>query len=256
MYLCIAGKNDIAVNAATHIIDNRLINKDKILITPNNTDNGKDSWQKSLKNYAIKNSLNIVKFNDIYSIQNLIFISLECDKLIKPYKFKTSRLYNLHFSNLPKYKGMYTSVIPILNGESVSGVTLHKIDEGIDTGDIIDQITFNISINDTARDLYFKYNKYAFELFKKNITNIIDDDIESFSQTNINSSYYSNQAIDFLNIEVDLNRTAYQIHNQLRAYIFKEYQLPKINNIKIIKSVLTNDKHNKANYVEEKIVVS
>ncbi|MEH7393580.1 hypothetical protein V7164_25350, partial [Bacillus sp. JJ1474] len=46
--------------------------------------------------------------------------------------------------------------------------------------------------------------------------------------------------------------TAFQIHNQLRGYIFKEYQLPIINNSKIIKSVLTNQRHSKAKYLEKK----
>ena len=54
---------------------------------------------------------------------------------------------------------MYTSCLPILNGETITGVTLHKIDSGIDTGYIIKQKVFKININDTARDLYLKYLK-------------------------------------------------------------------------------------------------
>ncbi|MBR2149690.1 MAG: hypothetical protein IJ965_09750, partial [Campylobacter sp.] len=41
------------------------------------------------------------------------------------------------------------------------------IDNGIDTGDIIDQIKFEIDLNDTARDLYLKYIENSFILFKK-----------------------------------------------------------------------------------------
>ena len=39
---------------------------------------------------------------------------------------------------------MFTSALPLINGEKETGVTLHKIDAGIDTGDIIDQIKFQI----------------------------------------------------------------------------------------------------------------
>ena len=45
---------------------------------------------------------------------------------------------------------MYTSCLPILFNEKESGVTLHKIDRGIDTGDIIDQITFPILSSDVV----------------------------------------------------------------------------------------------------------
>lgn len=70
---------------------------------------------------------------------DLIFISLEFDKIVNPDLFKDARLYNIHFSLLPSYKGMYTSAIPILNGEEMVGVTFHEIDKGIDTGNIIAQ---------------------------------------------------------------------------------------------------------------------
>ena len=58
-------------------------------------------------------------------------------EIIKTKNFKSNKLFNLHFSLLPSYKGMHTSAFPILNGEKYSGVTIHKIDNGIDTGDII-----------------------------------------------------------------------------------------------------------------------
>ena len=48
---------------------------------------------------------------------------------------------------------MYTSYWPIKNGEKKSGVTLHKIDSGIDTGDIISQLSFDID-EDTLFSLY------------------------------------------------------------------------------------------------------
>ena len=49
------------------------------------------------------------------------------------------------------------SIFPILNGESTSGTTLHLIDHGIDTGDVITHNEFQIDLQDTCRDLYFKY---------------------------------------------------------------------------------------------------
>lgn len=53
------------------------------------------------------------------------------------------------------------------------------------------------------------------------------------------ASYYSRSAINYSNINIDLNRTAYQIHNQIRVFIFPEYQLPKIAGREIISSTIT-----------------
>lgn len=119
------------------------------------------------KKIAKQIGVNIIDdFTRFYDKDDVIVLSLEYDKIIKVNNFKSKQIYNIHFSYLPYYRGVYTSIFPILNNESYSGVTLHIIDEGIDTGDIIDQIKFNIK-NYTAWDLYNKYNYYAYELLKK-----------------------------------------------------------------------------------------
>lgn len=242
MIICVAGKNNIAVNAVEYLINELSIDKTNIILVPNKNDNGQDSWQKSLKKYAMNNDITIKELPDVYKNEDMLFISLEFDQIIKTEKFKTKKLFNIHFSLLPSYKGMYTSAMPIINGEKKSGVTLHKIDNGIDTGDIIDQIEFDIDLIDTSRDLYFKYLEFGFCLFKKNIKKLIEDNFTTKPQSCINSSYYSKKAIDYSNLSVDLNKTSYEIYNQIRAFIFKEYQLPSINNMQIKKVELTSEK--------------
>lgn len=60
-----------------------------------------------------------ITLEQAYEIENLIFISCEFDQLIKPEKFNSPFLYNIHFSLLPAYKGMYTSALPLYNGEKL-----------------------------------------------------------------------------------------------------------------------------------------
>lgn len=239
MKICIAGKNNIAVNALLYLL--KEYKNNEFLVVLNKNDTGKDNWQKSLKKCAIAKNIQIAALEEVYDIEDLIFISLEFDRIIRTEKFKTDKLYNIHFSNLPSYKGMYTSVMPILKGEKTGGVTLHKIDNGIDTGDIIAQKLFNIEINDTARDLYFKYLDNALSLFKENFDNLLTGTFTAKKQSEINSSYYSKKEIDFNNIVINLTKTSFEIHNQIRAFIFKEYQLPTINKYKITKTTLTNE---------------
>lgn len=238
--ICIAGKNNIAVSGLIHLLEN--YPDYNIIGCLNSNDDGINSWQNSFKYYCNKFNVPIHSLDELYNIEDLIFISLEFDKIIKPSKFKTNRLYNIHFSKLPAYKGMFTSVLPLMNAENESGVTLHRIEEGIDTGEVIDQITFQITFNTNARDLYDLYLNHATNLFKKNIDIIINGKVVSTPQSSYNSSYYSKKSIDFSNVMVDLNKTAFEIHNQIRAFVFRDYQLPIIFNKSIYKSEITDKK--------------
>lgn len=231
MLICIAGKNSIATNALIHSI--KLFGANKTIACPNPSDDGVSRWQPSLRRYAHELGVKIVNIDELYNIKDLIFVSLEYEKIIHPEKFSTKQLFNIHFSKLPSYKGMYTSAWPILNGEDESGVTLHKIDQGIDTGEVIDQRIFKISNEETARSLYFKYLKYGFDIFKKNIGRLCNKRFELIPQSYYKSSYFSKDSINYANIKINLNNTAEKISQELRAFTFREFQLPTIENIKI-----------------------
>ncbi len=60
---------------------------------------------------------------------------------------------NVHGSLLPKYAGARTLSWCIEDGERLSGVTVHQVDQGIDTGPILLQQTFALSRFETTRSL-------------------------------------------------------------------------------------------------------
>lgn len=222
--LVLAGKNNIAVNALNYIIEN--YNNDFSVVC-NQTDDGKHGWQRSLRKTALDRGIQEITLEEAYERAST-FISLEFDKIVRPAKFKHANAYNIHFSLLPKYKGMYTSIWPVINDEAVTGVTLHEIERGIDTGCIIEQIEISISENDRARDLYRKYLSNSFELFKKRFHCLINGEINSQPQPKKPSTYHSKNSIDFSKLELDLNQTAHTITKQLYAFSFREYQLPLV----------------------------
>ena len=158
MNLIIAGKNSIAVDVLKHVLKIKNIN---VYVVLNKTENFSNNFQKSLGFFARFWNIPIIDLEESYKLDQVIFISLEFDRLIKPKLFKSKQLFNIHFSKLPAYKGQYTSSWPILNGENESGVTLHLIDDGVDTGNIIDQVVFKLDIEETARSLYLKYIEKA-----------------------------------------------------------------------------------------------
>ena len=61
---------------------------------------------------------------------------------------------NTHSSLLPKHRGPNPFAAVIMAGEEESGVTFHQIDEGIDTGPILEQYRFDIRPQDTAIEVY------------------------------------------------------------------------------------------------------
>lgn len=62
---------------------------------------------------------------------------------------------NYHPSLLPKYRGGSAINWAIINGETESGVTIHFIDQGVDTGPILLQERVTIAPDDTVKSLYF-----------------------------------------------------------------------------------------------------
>ena len=136
--ICIAGNFSIAIECTKFLVKN--FKNIKIYSIINQNDNSEDTFQPSFKKFCKNNKIQIITLEESYNLKNMIFFSLHFDKIIKIENFKTSKLYNIHFSLLPKYKGMHTTAWPILNGDFETGVTLHKIDNGIDTGSIISTI--------------------------------------------------------------------------------------------------------------------
>jgi methionyl-tRNA formyltransferase len=240
MKVIIAGKNNIAVDVTNWVLNNR--KNIEILAVCNANDNGEDGFQRSFKKFCNDALIPIISLDEAYSINDACFISLEFDKIVKPSKFSHNNIINIHFSALPKYKGMYTSAWPILNAEEESGVTLHKIDHGIDTGDVIDQRKFSLSPSETASSLYLKYIKHGTELVIANFDRIINAEYEAKKQSGINSSYYSKKTINYANLEIDFNRTAYEILNQVKAFTFRSYQLVKIENESVFQGEILESK--------------
>ncbi len=60
---------------------------------------------------------------------------------------------NVHFSLLPLYRGAAPVNWAIANGETTTGVTTMKMDEGLDTGDILLQTAVDIGADETAPEL-------------------------------------------------------------------------------------------------------
>lgn len=239
--ICIAGKNQCAIDALMYVKKN--FKKYKILSLPNKSDTGKDGWQKSFRKFSKKQKIKITTLKELYNIKDLLLFSLEFEAIINTNRFISKKLFNFHFSLLPKYRGCHTNFYQILYGEKITGVTLHLMNKGIDTGNIIDKITYNLPINCTAFENYKKLLKYSFKLFKKNINRIIKNKYTSKKQLIKNGSYFSRKSINYTKI-IKINKLNHNLktHNKIRSLIFQPFQLPIYNGNKIVRSIYKNRK--------------
>ena len=93
------------------------------------------------------------------------------------------KLINLHISYLPYNRGSHPNFWSFADN-TPSGVTIHLIDEGLDTGDILlqKQLNFNTKI-ETFNSTYCKLIKEIEKLFKENVKDILNCNIEPQPQS-------------------------------------------------------------------------
>lgn len=205
-----------------------------VVACPGLGSDGIKGFQRSFRQCCIELNINMYDLDDLVNIDKMLFLSLEFDRLIDIDRFTSKHMFNIHFSLLPKYRGVYTSIWPILYGDTRSGVTLHEIDRGIDTGDIVSQLAFKLQKDETARSLYEKYNLYGFLLLKECFANLLDGSYSAKRQRVVGASYKRRSDLFGDWWVVDPNKTAYEISKAVRAFYFPEYQLPELCGRKVV----------------------
>lgn len=83
------------------------------------------------------------------------------------------RILNIHPSLLPKYKGVDAIGQAFTSGDKETGTTVHYVDSGMDTGQIIEQRQCPIYEDDTKADLEQRVKSLEYELYPKVIAEII-----------------------------------------------------------------------------------
>lgn len=81
---------------------------------------------------------------------------------------------NVHASLLPKYRGAAPIQWAILNGDAVTGVTIMRMDVGLDTGDMIAKAEVAITPQDTGGSLFDRLAETGAKLCVETIPSIVD----------------------------------------------------------------------------------
>jgi methionyl-tRNA formyltransferase len=122
---------------------------------------------------------------------------------------------NIHGSLLPKYRGRTPHVWAIINGETETGITAHLIDEGTDTGDIIEQHRIKIGKEDTGADVLKKFNDAYPELIDEILRKVKDNNISTKKQEEDKATYFGKRTP--LDGRINWQWQKERIHNWIRA---------------------------------------
>lgn len=123
--------------------------------------------------------------------------------------------YNLHGSLLPRYRGRAPANWVLVNGETETGVTLHRMERRPDAGPIVSQSRVAITQDDTAHTLHAKLREASGQLLGETLPRLARGDVEEIPQDDSKASYYGRRTP--ADGELDWTRPASELYNLVRA---------------------------------------
>ncbi len=122
---------------------------------------------------------------------------------------------NVHASLLPRYRGAAPIAAAILNGDAVTGITIMRMDEGLDTGPVLAQAECPIAPNDTTGSLTDKLAELGAQLLIDAMVGWIDGRIQPQPQDEAQATYC--RQLEKKDGLLDWRRSAAYLDRQVRA---------------------------------------
>lgn len=123
---------------------------------------------------------------------------------------------NLHGSLLPKYRGAAPIQWAIAQGERVTGVTTMRLDEGLDTGDILLQQELAIGEDDTSETLAPRLAAIGADLVIETLRQLHAGTLTPQPQNHAEATLAP--ILTKEDGRIDFRRTAHDIYNRLRGF--------------------------------------
>lgn len=187
------GSKPIGYFCLNHIIQKSLEFDIHIVAVFSNENNkfGGDSFRELCK------EKNIPFYTTIESLSKInepidYLISVQFHQILKAEHLRRAnkRAVNLHMAPVPEYRGCNQFSYAIFNKEKQFGTTLHLMDEGIDSGDIIAEKRFDISLKITVQELLHLTIEESKTLFVSNFHKIFDLKFKPIPQKGKARIYY------------------------------------------------------------------
>lgn len=161
---------------------------------------------------------------------------------------------NIHASLLPKYRGASPVQCAILSGEKETGITLMRMNEKMDEGDILLKEKIKINENDTTDKMMKKLAELGAKMTVKFIPDWVEEKIKPTKQNHADATYC--KPVKKEDGKINWDETADDIFRQWRAYfpwpgIFSDLKIKnqskrlKLLEIEIVSEVETGEKPGK-----------
>jgi methionyl-tRNA formyltransferase len=123
---------------------------------------------------------------------------------------------NVHASLLPRWRGAAPIQAAILNGDETSGITIMRMDPGIDTGPILRQQSLPISHEDSAFTLAAKLAELGAELLMDTLPDYLSGRLTPVEQDNTQATYAA--MIKKEDGRLDFSKSAFELDRRVRAF--------------------------------------
>ena len=225
-----------------------------------------------VKQYAIKNKLPVLSPNQIKNNEDFInhlkelmpdiFIVIAYGKILSKEILNIPKYgcWNAHASLLPRWRGAAPIQRALLSGDKYTGVGIMKMEEGLDTGDILIEEKIIIEKNENLQTLKDKLSELSAKLIIKSIdilnTKNYISESKLLKQLNLNREIKYAKMIAKSEYFLNLDDTAENIQKKVNglfpgAYILFNNKNLKILKIKIISENISNIKYNKTQKTKE-----
>ncbi len=122
---------------------------------------------------------------------------------------------NVHRSLLPQYGGFSPINWAIARGESETGVTVHRVSEELDAGEIFAQERIEIGCDDTAAEIFSKSNDVIMKILPSVVSGIMAGTLRGKPQDLEQATFYHKRLPRDNKIRWEM--TAREVHNLIRA---------------------------------------
>ncbi|MBU3691947.1 MAG: methionyl-tRNA formyltransferase [Candidatus Nanopelagicaceae bacterium] len=180
MNIVLASSSKVAIPVLNYLVVNH--NLRFVLTGPDKpTGRGRTLMANDFADYCSGQNLTVFKpSNDIElesalgEIKPDLVITAAYGRLIKQHQLSipTHGWLNIHFSLLPRWRGAAPVQFTILNGDKVSGVTVFKLEKGVDTGPIYAIKEYGLQRSESAGDLLATLSELAIQPLEESIVKI------------------------------------------------------------------------------------
>ena len=196
-----------------------------------------------LARYCQNHGIKLIRTNSVRSEEFLsnfnnvefdLTISAHFQRILPAQLFKRAKVggVNLHPSLLPKYRGMAPQHWPIILGDTTTGVTVHYIDDGVDTGRILRQVPVPMEPDIYIHELQKKFLEVYKTIMVEAVELAIMGETGQPQKTDVETYFHKVRDVD---MEIALELGVRRAYGLIRAFSFP-YAGARFQDIRIMKA--------------------